>query len=83
MPLRRVPQVKMSQTPEALIKVIEAEALIYPQLLSPPNLIEVARVGSTWGTRAALARGEDVNQRDEKSAPPLSAEPRCVCVVGG
>mmetsp|Transcript_15210 Transcript_15210/g.30689 ORF Transcript_15210/g.30689 Transcript_15210/m.30689 type:complete len:380 (-) Transcript_15210:103-1242(-) len=67
-----ITEVKMSQTPEALVKVIEAEANIYPQLLSPPNLIEVARVGSTWGTRTALARGEDVNQRDEKEAARLS-----------
>lgn len=34
-------QVKMSQTPEALVKMIEAEAVTYAQLLAPPNLIEV------------------------------------------
>lgn len=51
---------------EALLKVIEQEAELYPLMISPPSLIEVARAGSTWGTKSALARDEDVNQRDDR-----------------
>eukprot|EP00960_Hanusia_phi_P036263 752233-Hanusia_phi.AAC.2 len=58
-------QVKTSPTMEALLKVIEHEAELYPQMISPPSLIDVARAGSTWGTKSALARDEDVNQRDD------------------
>ncbi|EKX51686.1 hypothetical protein GUITHDRAFT_134570 [Guillardia theta CCMP2712] len=67
-----ITEVKTSPTMEALLKVIEQEAELYPLMISPPSLIEVARAGSTWGTKSALARDEDVNQRDDREAAKLS-----------
>mmetsp|Transcript_79076 Transcript_79076/g.115859 ORF Transcript_79076/g.115859 Transcript_79076/m.115859 type:complete len:244 (+) Transcript_79076:224-955(+) len=66
-----ITEVPMSLTVEALMKVVEKEAEIYPKMLAPPNLIEVCRAGSTWGARTAIARSEDVNQRDDREAAKL------------
>ena len=66
-----VTEVAMPLTVEALIKLVEKEAELYPKLLAPANLIEACRGGSMWGARTAIARAEDVNQRDDREAAKL------------
>ena len=66
-----VTEIKMVNTVEGLIKMVEKEAELYPKIIAPPNLIDVCRAGSAWGTRSALARKEDVNQRDDREAAKL------------
>jgi len=64
--------IKRCTTPEDLLRLIVKEAELYPPLISPPSLVEAAKAGSVWGTRSALTRGDDVNQRDEKEAARLA-----------